>query len=260
MQKYQDVVLKVGGGSVPYAQVTVQAYPAGTTSTIYSDNGSTTQTNPITCDANGAFSFYAGDGRYQLVISGTGITTKTVTDILLDDTANSTQVIAVTLQSATPVTMANAAIRATGSVDSTFQIDVRNASATANASSDIVATASNGTDATNFVNFGINSSAYAVGTWTINGASDGYLYTSDTALSIGTAANKELNFFTGGTLLANRRMLISGIGDVVTSVNTAVPALTVNGQMVFALTSNTNLRVTVRGSDGITRAGNITLA
>jgi len=30
--------------------------------------------------------------------------------------------------------------------------------------------------------------------------------------------------------------------------------------MVFNLTSNTNLRVSVRGSDGVTRTANITLA
>jgi hypothetical protein len=260
MQKYQDVVVKVAGGVVPFASVTVQAFPSGAASVIYSDNGVTTQANPITCDANGFFSFYAADGRYQLVISGTGITTKTVTDILLEDPVATTQPIAVTLNSAVPVALANAPFRATGSVDATFQLDIRNAATTANASSDLVVTTSDGTDSTKFANFGINGQGYSVAGWTINGARDAYLYSSDSVLSIGTASASELNFFTGGTLLANKRMLISSIGDVIKNVNTAIPTLTVNGQMVFNLTSNTNLRVSVRGSDGVTRAGNITLA
>jgi hypothetical protein len=41
--------------------------------------------------------------------------------------------------------------------------------------------------------------------------------------------------------------------------NTA-PTLTVNGQMAITPTSNTNMRISYRGSDGVTRVGNITLA
>jgi len=33
-----------------------------------------------------------------------------------------------------------------------------------------------------------------------------------------------------------------------------------NSQMTFELTSNTNLRIKVRGSDGVLRSGNITLS
>ena len=40
----------------------------------------------------------------------------------------------------------------------------------------------------------------------------------------------------------------------------AAPALTVNGQLVFNPTSNTNLRISHRGSDGVTRVANITMA
>jgi hypothetical protein len=41
---------------------------------------------------------------------------------------------------------------------------------------------------------------------------------------------------------------------------TSPPSLTVNGQLVMNLTSNTNLRISVRGTDGTTRVANITLA
>ena len=88
MQKYQDTVAKPNGDVLSGASVLVQSYPGAVTSTIYSDDGVTPATNPLTSDSQGNFSFYAADGRYQLVISGTGLTTRTVTDILLEDPSN----------------------------------------------------------------------------------------------------------------------------------------------------------------------------
>jgi hypothetical protein len=48
--------------------------------------------------------------------------------------------------------------------------------------------------------------------------------------------------------------------NVINQVQTTPPTLTVNSQMVMNLTSNTNLRISVRGTDGTTRVANITLA
>jgi hypothetical protein len=56
------------------------------------------------------------------------------------------------------------------------------------------------------------------------------------------------------------RMRIDASGNLIQSAPTTPPSLATNGQMVFNLTSNTNLRVSVRGSDGVTRTANITLA
>jgi hypothetical protein len=53
---------------------------------------------------------------------------------------------------------------------------------------------------------------------------------------------------------------IDSSGNLIQSAPTTPPSLATNGQMVFNLTSNTNLRVSVRGSDGVTRTANITLA
>jgi len=103
----------------------------------------------------------------------------------------------------------------TTTANSYGQINLRNTSTGTNASSDIIITADNGSDTTNFIDLGINNSGFSVGSWTINGANDGYLYTSDTNLSIGAAsANKYVSFFTGGTLAANERVRITGIGSV----------------------------------------------
>lgn len=56
-----------------------------------------------------------------------------------------------------------------------------------------------------------------------------------------------------------QRVRIDGVGNLIQSAPTTPPTLATNGQMVFNLTSNTNLRVSVRGSDGVTRTANITL-
>ena len=56
------------------------------------------------------------------------------------------------------------------------------------------------------------------------------------------------------------RLTIDSSGNLVQYAPTTPPSLVANGTMVFNLTSNTNLRVSVRGSDGVTRTANITLA
>lgn len=118
------------------------------------------------------------------------------------------------------------------------QVNIRNASNNANASSDYIVTADTGTDTTNYVDLGINNSAYSVAGWTINGALDGYLYTSDTNFSVGTAAaNKYLSFFTGGTLAANERVRITGIGSVGVGVVAPSALLNLNGGTTAANTA-----------------------
>ena len=55
-------------------------------------------------------------------------------------------------------------------------------------------------------------------------------------------------------------MIITDTGNVISNVTGTAPTLAINSQMVFNLTSNTNLRISVRGTDGVTRTANITLA
>ena len=58
----------------------------------------------------------------------------------------------------------------------------------------------------------------------------------------------------------SERMRIDSSGNVISNVTGTAPTLATNSQMVFNLTSNTNLRISVRGTDGTTRVANITLA
>jgi hypothetical protein len=135
-------------------------------------------------------------------------------------TTNPAYPLTVTTSTATATTgLSNVIGDFTANTNSYSQINTRNASTGANASSDIIATADTGTDTTNYIDLGINNSLYSVGTWTINGALDGYLYTSDTNLSIGAAsATKYVSIFAGGTLAANEVVRVNstgvGIGNV----------------------------------------------
>jgi hypothetical protein len=74
--------------------------------------------------------------------------------------------------------------------------------------------------------------------------------------AFGTPANN-LIFGNGGV---SETMRIDGSGNVISNVTGTAPTLATNSQMVFNLTSNTNLRISVRGTDGTTRTANITLA
>lgn len=86
MQKRTNTVASATTGlPVQGASVQINLYPAGTAATIYSDNGVTPATNPLTTDANGQYSYYAADGHYQEVISGSNIATQIINDVLLVD-------------------------------------------------------------------------------------------------------------------------------------------------------------------------------
>lgn len=104
----------------------------------------------------------------------------------------------------TGTALANSVASFFGNVNSYSQINYQNLNAGTSASTDLVLTADNGSDTTNYVDFGINSSTYNLGTFTIAGINDGYMYSQSTNLAIGVAtAGKSVQFFQGGTLAAN---------------------------------------------------------
>lgn len=86
MQKYQDNVQTLDGRAIVGASVTVTEYPGGTPATVYNSNGSGVITQPILTNGDGEFAFYAANGRYQLQVTGGGISVaQTITDIVLFD-------------------------------------------------------------------------------------------------------------------------------------------------------------------------------
>jgi hypothetical protein len=106
-------------------------------------------------------------------------------------------------------------ISAHGEIDNYSQLNVQNFSSGSFASSDVVATADNGTESTRFINMGINSSGYAVSN-AVGSAGDSYLYSVANDMYIGnTIPGHQLVFFNGGEdALANAHVWIFDQGTV----------------------------------------------
>lgn len=131
------------------------------------------------------------------------------------------------------------AIVGKGSIDSYLQLNIQNNSSGTNASSDVVATANNGSETTNYIDMGINGGSNTSGV--MGAANDGYLYNIGQNLLIGTGtAAKSLIFMTGGTSTAsNERMRISGSGLVGIGNNNPTSTLSVNGSTAYSITTKT---------------------
>ena len=100
--------------------------------------------------------------------------------------------------------LAGAAINVTQTnIGSTTQINVRNPSADAGASSDLTATADNGDQTHNFTNCGINSSTYSVPAYNSGGPDDGYCLTTGNFFVGAIGSAKVVTIGAGGSGLAN---------------------------------------------------------
>jgi len=110
-------------------------------------------------------------------------------------------------------------IYAKGNTNSYAQFNIQNVSSGGVASTDIVATANNGTENTNYVDLGINSSNYNNGTSSLlNGANNAYLYSKGEDFVIGNAStSKSIIFFTGGDAPSNEKFRINSSGFVMTA-------------------------------------------
>lgn len=107
------------------------------------------------------------------------------------------------------------------SVDTYAQVAVKNASASNNASADVVMYNNLGNidgDAGPYIDIGINSSTYNVAEYNIGGPSDGYVYNKGGDLAIGTGnTGTSLIFHTGGTTANTQKMAINASGVFVNS-------------------------------------------
>ena len=103
------------------------------------------------------------------------------------------------------------AISAKGSINNYLQLNIQNQSTGGTASSDLVATADNGSETSNYIDVGINGSNYAnnfVGT-----ANDTYLYGAGNNLIIAnTTSSKDILFLTNGGANTNERMRLTSSG------------------------------------------------
>jgi hypothetical protein len=115
-----------------------------------------------------------------------------------------------------------------GNTNSYAQLNIQNANNGTGASSDVVATADNGNETSNYIDMGINSSTYTT-TGILGGINNGYLYTTGNDFVIGNATNnKSLIFFTTTSGTNTERMRITGTGLVPGQDNTYTDGTSTN--------------------------------
>lgn len=83
MRKHIVTVRDTAGNVVASASVYVYAAGTTTAATLYSDNGVTEITNPVTTNSKGQAGFYVADGVYDLYVSGANLTAYTLEDITI---------------------------------------------------------------------------------------------------------------------------------------------------------------------------------
>ena len=121
-----------------------------------------------------------------------------------------------------------------GNLNNYLQLNIQNTNAGTIASSDVVATADNGNETTNYVDMGINSSANTSAYF--GAANDAYLYNAGGSTGgnffIGTSSSgKSLGFLTGGGATTNERMRIDGNGNVGIGTTTPTQKLDITGNL-----------------------------
>jgi len=125
-----------------------------------------------------------------------------------------------------------------GSANSSIETSQFNSAVATNASSDFVAYDTNGPQQGNYIDLGINGNNYMMSSWTINGPSDGYLYTANTNLAIGTASIANRVFFAGNTTSQAERFRITPSNTIIIANSTALVANGSNGSAGQILSSN----------------------
>ena len=114
----------------------------------------------------------------------------------------------------TGASLANNPLSINHNINDYAQTNVQNNSNGNAASSDIVATANNGSDINYYINLGINSSTYNQAAYNIGGANDSYLTSVGGNLTIGTDSAKDIVFHTNGSTTSTERMRITSAGNV----------------------------------------------
>jgi hypothetical protein len=131
-----------------------------------------------------------GSGSYSIVINQENITTA------------APEALYVYQPSATSYNV----ISGKGNLDNYLQLNIQNTNTGENASSDVVATANNGDETSNYINMGINSDGF---TGSIGNENDAYLYSTGNHLHIGNVTpNQPLGFFVGGDEVEVNRKLV----------------------------------------------------
>lgn len=201
-----DSVLTITAGVVKKLPVSTFATPANTWS-ITGNAGTNAASNFLGTTDNQSLRFRTNNVQRIKIDSATGNVA------IGQDTFDITNPERLVINAG--VTNSVNAFLAKGSINNYFQINIKNLSNGSNATSDIVATADNGSETTNYVDLGINGSGYTGSTIQTGVANDGYLISAGNDFYlVNSSANKSMLFLTGGTGVANERMRILSNGRV----------------------------------------------
>jgi hypothetical protein len=139
------------------------------------------------------------------------------------------------LSGATPLVLPNNPLSVVGSGNTYLQINIQNRATGTTATSDLVLTANNGTDTTNYINLGINNSGYSDSAFSNGNQFDGYLFVQGGNLDIATTpVNSAIEFHAEGTTADKVIARIDRSGLSIITGN-----IYISGNPV--LTGNTNL-------------------
>lgn len=114
-------------------------------------------------------------------------------------------------------------------------------------------------------NVGIGTATMSAKLDVVGSGDGGMQYRTGTrTVGIGQVASEASVYWGSGTFLSffsgTVRAYIDTNGQFVQSAPASTAALFINNTVTFSLTSNTNLRISARGSDGVTRVANIPVA
>jgi hypothetical protein len=85
MRQYFDVVFYTTSIPAAGALVFVTDSTTGAMASLYSDDGVTPTTNPVTCDETGFYAFYTADGIYDLQYMVGPVTLRTIDNVQIYD-------------------------------------------------------------------------------------------------------------------------------------------------------------------------------
>lgn len=209
MQKYYNNVISASGKPVQGASVLVTVLSTGAVATIYSDNGVTTTTNPLTTDAYGQFSFYADVNRYSFSVTANGAVGYSFSDVILEDYYDS-------------FTYTDTGIL--GGWSSTTagynQLLVQNKSNTATASANYILANSATTAVAGYGEFGMNSPSFT-GTGSFSLPNVTYVNSVTTDLVLGSSGGASVRLVSG-TVASDAATVTTS--NIFTAAPIAVPA------------------------------------
>ena len=116
-------------------------------------------------------------------------------------------------QNAIPSILPNNPLSIVGSGNTYIQVNIQNRATGTRATADLVITANNGTDNSNFINLGINNSGYNDPAFSNGTGLDGYLFINGGSLDIGTQTpGTSVEFHVGGTTSNNSILRVTSSG------------------------------------------------